>query len=328
MARRVWASVAALVIVALGLTVGSSAVAAAPKVTAGSKSPAVKSSAARLGSGGVRLSGRLDGSGRLPAMRPLPKKSAGSTAVPAGNPRQGVWYTDPFTIQPGAWSDAYVLCPAGMLATGGGESNTSAAGVRLHDTHAWRDGSGWEVRVTNVSASASTYQVYAVCWSGLTSYTQVTATQNISADDYSGVGADCPRGMSVYGGGGWTDRTDVPVSWWMYVDVGYGFSSMNMLVGRGSGSGTITAQAVCGTGINNYQSAGARDDNVHPGVYESLTANCPSGTFVTGGAVGADMRAPEWVTDSYPPFSQGWKAYFKNDGSSDSYADVAVLCGT
>src|SRR5882757_5389710 len=113
----------AIAVMAVGLMISGGATAATPHPVAGSKSVMAKSSVApRLGTGGVRQSGRLDGSGKVPAMRPVPKnRSAGSPVRPAGNPRQGTWYYGPITIQPGYWSDSYLHCPAGMLATGGGE---------------------------------------------------------------------------------------------------------------------------------------------------------------------------------------------------------------
>jgi len=203
-----------------------------------------------------------------------------------------------------------------MLATGGGESNSSGAGVILHDTFALADGSGWKVQVTNDSGTDSTFTVYTVCMSGVISYYQATG----STSDGGGSAGTCPAGMQLLGGGAWsTNPDDVLVmqigdNWW-------GAGRM-LLQGK---AGTTTAQAICGAGISNYSQQRA-DVTVGPGIYGSAVATCPAGTFVLGGGAHEYEMRP---TDSYPAYpAQAWRIWAKNEWDGGWIVPAVAFCGT
>lgn len=304
MVRRAWASVAALVILALGLTVGAAAAAAAP-VAAGRHS--VAQSGSGPVQGGFRRLDRVHSTTPTPA-RPAPTGAKEPTSPPPRIPKaskpnashqQYIATYGPITIEAGYHYAAWLPCPSGMLATGGGESNTSGAGVTLHHTFAMANGAGWQVFVTNDYTTDSTFTVYAVCMSGLTNYSEVTAgvTQN------GGAWAYCPAGTVVLGGGGWSTNPDDILT---FEPIYNGWSAYR-LQDVPTTPGTVTGQAICASGIGNYsiQSAGI---DLNPGEYASVAVNCPAGTVVFGGVAtsGEVVRS----TDSYPlPSTQGWKAW-------------------
>jgi len=317
MAKRVWASVAAFVVMALGLTLGATAVAAAPKTAASTR--AVVHTGSGPVTGGVRRLGRVHSS-TAPPLRsggsdtkksPPPTPPSPKTASPNAAYRIYDGSYGPITIPAGYWSEAWANCPSGMLATGGGESNSSNAGVTLHST--FGEGSDWKVQVTNDSGTDSTFTVYTVCMSGVISYYQATG----STSDGGGSAGTCPAGMQLLGGGGWSTNPD---------------AILTMLIGdtwwsaAGDASGTVTAQAICGEGIGSYS---RQEVNVSlaSGTYQSATVTCPAGTFILGGGGYQYGVRP---TDSYPTYpTQGWKIWAKNEYTDWTWNMSAIaFCGT
>ncbi|GAA1673069.1 hypothetical protein GCM10009765_22980 [Fodinicola feengrottensis] len=217
-------------------------------------------------------------------------------------------------------------CPPGMLATSGGESNDSNAGVTLIDTYAYNGGASWLVSVRNDSTTTAQITVYAVCFSGLTNYHLVTSVNTVVSGNFEAAQADCRNGQ-LLGGGGWSDSwtVDLTGSAEEYVTE-WGYAVVN----HGSTNASITAQAICGDGINNYQHIDGGDKHFGVAGYAVESVSCPAGTVVVSGSGEADYgNHVERITDSYPASNQTWYLYAKNDSqTTEGLMNTLLICGS
>ncbi|HEY3632024.1 MAG TPA: hypothetical protein VGL21_14035, partial [Jatrophihabitantaceae bacterium] len=265
--RTTWGLIAGSAIV---LALSANAAGAAPPSTG---HPAAKAPASASGAS-TGASGSIHGA-HLPSPS-TPDKAARPTVHPANSPnaayRQYTTYWNmPNGVPAGAtvWGEVY--CPAGMLATGGGESNSSLDAIFVRSSYAKADGSGWHVDVTNSSASTVGVTVWAVCFSGLTVYKQVTQPTVALYSDYAQTNITCSQGTAV-GGGGWTTAGDQYVSFIgpaggaLYFGIGYAVA----------GGPPAVAQAICVSGINNLQWVGYSGTQAAPGQEGSASGNCPA----------------------------------------------------
>jgi hypothetical protein len=218
-------------------------------------------------------------------------------------------------------------CPEGMLATSGGESNDSNAGVTLIDTYANNGGASWLVSVRNDSTTTAQITVYAVCFSGLINYHLVTGVGVAPPGDFGAAHADCMSGQ-LLGGGGGSDSWNVDlaassgIAWAR--EWNYGVNN------HGSTNANITDQAICGDGINNYQQVDGGDKHFGATEYGWESVSCPAGTVVVGGTGDADYgNAAERITDSYPVSNQTWYLYAKNDSQTvEGEMNTSLICGS
>ncbi|MFI7120381.1 hypothetical protein [Amycolatopsis sp. NPDC049868] len=241
--------------------------------------------------------------------------------------RKGTYYYGPITIEPNTWHETWVFCPAGMRATGGGESNTSANVVTLRGTFALDGGAGWKVNVANLTGTTSTFKVWTVCYSDLGNYLHITDKRGVDPGRDVLPQPKCPPGLGLYGGGGSSDieRAKVftsqslgfvgDIRWW------FGVANLDGI------ARTVNGQAVCGTGMRNQARASSGRVSVAPGQIASGAAYCPTGTWVvSGGANQVTGSSLMRITDSYPE-GEGWRVVYANEGPDEAGAFVAVDCG-
>ena len=289
-----------------------------PKADAGKTTPVARSAAMRPATGA---------SGAIKAGRP-PGAAPRSAVTPNSNPRWAGYYYGPISVSPGyQWLEVY--CPSGMLATSGGESNSSSAGVTLHGTYGLAGGYGWHVDVTNDSSSSAAVYAWVVCFSGLTGYSQPQETEPgilPGSIDYHPM-YDCPAGQQVVGGGLSSDS--------MAIDIGEMSPLENIYIAQytgwetqvtntGTSNADVTSQEICASGIANYYVYDTYTA-VAPGAYTSVTQACPAGRSLVGG--GGDGGWPFRYTDSFPS-DAGWRVWAVNafDSATD-YLYAYAICG-
>src|SRR5882757_4027284 len=122
--RRAWLAGVTL-LVAFGVTVGTAA-AATPMRGVDGKKELVPSSSSGPGQGGSRPIARV---GQPTAVPAAPAPAARGEVSPAAAYRQYVASYWLASLGPGEARAAWVYCPTDMVATGGGESNSSPGGV-------------------------------------------------------------------------------------------------------------------------------------------------------------------------------------------------------
>ena len=233
----------------------------------------------------------------------------------------------PLTIGPGEEWTASAVCPTG-LATGGGESNTSSAGVVLNQSYAYGDGSGWIVEVRNQSAQSATYTVYAVCTTGLTNYQTVNSDIPLNPGQSGQANASCPEGTNAVGTGiqaglnagiRWytiTNRQDGPLGG-AVVRV----SNVDTRIGE------FAAQAICSNGTPLGDGTGSSGQDLPPNGYLKATVEAPfSGEAVISGGGGVDPAGSAYLTDSYPDTgadgNAAWSVWVRNTSNVDEWANA------
>jgi hypothetical protein len=250
--------------------------------------------------------------------RPVARPAAAFATPQRGNGRYG-----PISVPAGQDYQIWSYCPGGMVATGGGESNTSVGGITLHSSEALADGSGWFVDVSNGTSGTIGVTVYSVCFSGLTSYKLEThPTFGAYQSGFLG-NAGCSVGTAVGVGG-------VAGAYDQYLDYMQTADDQSWIGFAGSVAGPApTLQVICAGGFNRLQDYGWSGPNIAPGQDTSVGGDCPAGTvLVSGGGGKSDgITTRIRLTDSYPT-SQGWNVYAHNDSILTDSPDAFVLCGS
>ncbi|GAA1673061.1 hypothetical protein [Fodinicola feengrottensis] len=242
------------------------------------------------------------------------QRTAASSAVA----RQQV-VTSTVVLGPGSITEITEQCPPTMRATSGGESNNSVGGITLVGTFPNAIGSEWLVMVRNDSAISAQIQAYAVCFAGLSNYNLVSYETSVNPGEGKFAQSFCPSGQQVLGGGGvsssWTvnvEESAAEYSSWAFTIYNYGPTAV-----------TSTVEAVCGSGIVNYQRVNNPEKILEPGQSGMQSLDCPAGTVVVGGG-GFGPR----ITDSFPVTNQTWRINVKNDDTQyqGGFA-VQMYCG-
>ena len=235
----------------------------------------------------------------------------------------------PLTIGPGeAWT-ASASCPTG-LATSGGESNTSSAGVVLNQSYAYGDGSGWIVEVRNQSTQSATYTVYAVCTAGLTNYRTVNSDITLDPGQFGEASVLCPEGTTVRGTG-IQAGVNAGIQWYdthfKKEPLGGSDVQVNNLDTR---IGQFSAQAICANGTPLGYSIGNINVDLPPNGYvKSSVEVLNAGDEVIeggGGSFNFQQSAITYLTDSYPDIAAdgraAWSVYVRNTENKDTSAQA------
>ncbi|HEY4022061.1 MAG TPA: hypothetical protein VGM75_25470 [Pseudonocardiaceae bacterium] len=312
-----WRASAVGAIVAVCLGLGGTAVAATPsgKPAASSAAASMKVGRGPVEGGGVRRLTSGSSSWSAPS-RPQ------STPALATTYRQYIAYSNPITIQPGNWYNEWGYCPSGMVATGGGESNSSAGNILLHDDYPVAGNGGWQVTVTSTASVNETFTLYAVCMSGLNNYGPIVNKETVAPGQQLEPGVYCPYTTQVLGGGGFSDTLDTAqVETGIVGTEGWSYLAENL----DTVSHTVAAEVMCGNDVTNYQVIQTATDPIPPGQEGVSVAYCPAGTWVVGGGGwGNDMT----MTDSFPIYTnESWQANFYNYDTVDRYFGVQLVCG-
>jgi hypothetical protein len=238
----------------------------------------------------------------------------------------------PLTIGPGETWTASAACPTG-LATSGGESNTSSAGVVLNQSYAFGDGSGWVVEVRNQSAQSAAYTVYAVCTAGLTDYRTVNSNVTVNPGQFGETWATCPEGTTARGAG---VQAGVTVGIGLYEtngvlagedERGGAYARVNNFDTR---IGQFSAQAICANGTRLAYMTGSGPDLPPNGYVKATGEVIDAGDQVVTGSGGANNPkfAVTYLTDSYPETTSdgkaAWSVWVRNTSNADTNAPVSL----
>lgn len=318
----------------VGLLAGTGVAAAAPAAV-GAAAPTASGPVGGRGDGGAGQIPEKPGSPATPPEHATPLTAPEAKAAPPVPPDAGpglaptayrhyYTYYGPTNVPSGAIWEAWVHCPSGMVATGGGEYNNNPGGVVL--TASGPIGDGWRVEVWNRSSVASTFTVYAVCMTGITDYQVVTGSaSNVPAGQINSVIAACPWGHQYFSGGFRADTAAIEATSTRSV-AGGGWETQ--LRNKSSASTTAVGQVVCGNGLNGFNAfVVSTPVAIGPGGYASATVTCPNGTYAVGGGVWEDPIGNLAITDSYPISNYAWRVYARNDAAATTMWALAI-CGS
>jgi hypothetical protein len=268
-----------------------------------------------------------------PPGSPAQPNSAHRPAVAAASDRRVYVRTDQYGIAPGQTAQRSVGCPTGTVATsGGGTASTLGSGSnevapRMTESRATADGSGWNVAFSNVSRTATVrYQVRATCVSSITNYRLVNQSGSANAGASSSARAECPSGTSLLGSGVQTGNT-ADTTLGEVAPTAQG-TALVSLENRTSHPISFSAQAVCGSGMENVRVIGGAPIQVAAGTLGNVKLACPAGTFQVGGGVSGGSGLE--LTDFAPlgADNQEWFADMVNRGQQSGTATATVVCGT
>ncbi|MBP2474384.1 hypothetical protein JOF53_003256 [Crossiella equi] len=257
--------------------------------------------------------------GGAPVLLPADTAAKRAPSAPVVAARKHVAEYGPVTVGPNRWQEPEVYCPAGMVATGGGEYNSNAGAVTLHQSYALPGGRGWKVQITNLGTTDITVRVYAVCFSGLSGYQHVYAKRLVQQGSFGDAWAVCPPGLQAVGGGGLAD------TYWTRVDSNPGDDLRAWrfgIVNNDSAPKTVQAQAICANGVQHLALAKSQRYIEPPwSYYGERQAVCPNGLgIVSGGGFGGR------ITDSHPQ-GEAWRIYYHYEHPPRAEVMTFALCG-
>ena len=225
----------------------------------------------------------------------------------------------PLTIGAGESWTASAVCPTG-LATSGGESNSSSAGVVLNQSYAYGDGSGWIVEVRNQSNTSAVFTVYAVCTTGLTDYRTVNANVTLDPGQIDEASVLCPEGTTVRGTGIQAGM-NVGIQWYLTHFKKEPFGGSEVQVNNlDTRTGQFSAQAICANGTPLGYSTGNINVDLPPNGYAKSsveTTNVGDEIIEGSGGSAYSQGAPfTYLTDSYPESTtdgkMAWSVWVRN----------------
>lgn len=233
------------------------------------------------------------------------------------------------TLAAGRIDASWAMCPAGMVATGGGVHTDSAGGVVMLGASPTSDpenGDGWMADIKNTSAESVRYTGYVICVSGVADLARHSAPyEEVPAGGERTVTASCGEGRKVLGGGAFSATTGGHLAS-TYPDPGEaGWSGSVRDI---SGSGTqVTTKVVCGNGVHDLDVREGEPVRFGPGDQIAATVACPADTVVLS-AGARSVEGSATLTDIFPVSERTWKVYaVGGDDRPDDALQAWAVCG-
>jgi hypothetical protein len=267
-------------------------------------------------------------------------------AAPAAAAGSGL--AGPATAKPADYKivSADFSAPAGLDASGkvacpkvkGTQTVPLSGGVLIDGTSlessinsSWPAAMGWNGRVSNASAAAVGFTVYAVCAKKLTGYVQQkSASVSNPAGSQNGAGYKCPTGDELLGGGALSTSQSTLVNldsswpagtsiWYVYVNnASSTHESFNVyhLCAKLNVPAT-SYQLVAGTPVVNAA-----------GTQSGASVFCPGGlSTIAGGLVNTSTSIDVTLNTTFP-FAGGWGGDENNGSGADATLTAYVLCAS
>lgn len=227
------------------------------------------------------------------------------------------------TAEPHKYWGAWVHCPAGTLATGGGGGNGSGD-VRIVASRAIDGGTGWDLTIANFSDQPQVFSVYAICWSGLTNYQVRTETAVAINGALSSGYADCTNGGTALGGGIWADTNNIAIRYLAATQPRNAYFAQ--IYNADSALRTMTIQTICANGITADTNVASLYRDVAPGQRETQQATCPEGRSLISGGL-RDSTLQLGIPDPQPGWERNWLIVVRNETAATQKFVATVLCG-
>jgi hypothetical protein len=185
---------------------------------------------------------------------------------------------------------------------------------------------GWSVDVNNTSGAAAQFAVYAVCMKKPKAYVQQQATFPVSTDSQTNVGATCPKGDVLLGGGARAGSSSLLVT----LNSSYpgGTNTWFVTVNNPLPSSTdVSIFRVCGkiSSRSDYEIFAAPSVDNPAGQVTETDAECPGGQSVLAGGIRSSGGLYVSINTSFP-IKGVWSGAEGNASISDASVDTIVLC--
>lgn len=231
----------------------------------------------------------------------------------------------PRTLAPGRNDAAWLTCPAGMVATGGGVHSSNAGGVVLLGSSPISGGAAWLTEIRNYSSEPVRFTGYAICRAGVADH-EIRDTDGVGVDpaEVGSATTSCAGGRSVLGGGVGVTTTAMQVES-TYPEPG-GWSG-TVRAPASSGSSSFRVDVVCGTGVQDHEIVGGDPVTFGPSGFTTATVTCPAGSAVLS-AGGRAVEGSVVLSDVFPVTEQTWKVRaLSRVDQPDAALQAWAVCG-
>jgi hypothetical protein len=265
---------------------------------------------------------------------PAAAASSGPAAPATAKPAGYKIVSADFTAASGLDTSGSVTCPkvkgVQTVPLSGGVLNDGTS-LQTNINSSWPTAKGWSGRVSNASAAATGFSVYAVCAKKMTGYLlQKSAAVSNPAGTQNGAGYKCPKGDDLLGGGelstsqstlvnldsSWPAGTSI---WYVYVNnASSAQASFNVyhLCAKLNVSAT-SYQLVAGTPVVNAA-----------GTQSGASVFCPGGlSSLAGGLVSSSLSIDVTLNTTFP-FAGGWGGDENNESGANNTLTAYVLCAS
>jgi hypothetical protein len=185
---------------------------------------------------------------------------------------------------------------------------------------------GWSVDVNNTSGADAQFAVYAVCIKKPKAYVQQHATSPVSTDSQTRLGATCPKGEDLLGGGARAGSSSPLVT----LNSSYPGSTQTWFVTVNNplpSSTDVSIFRVCGklSSRTDYEIFAAPSVDNPAGQVTETDAECPGGQSVLAGGIRSSGGLYVSINTSFP-IKGVWSGAEGNASINDASADTIVLC--
>jgi hypothetical protein len=267
-------------------------------------------------------------------------------AAPAAAARSGL--AAPATAKPAGYKivSADFSAPAGLDTSGSvacpkvkGAQTVPLSGGVLNDgtsletsvNSSWPTAKGWSARVSNASAAANGFTVYAVCAKKMTGYVQQeSAAVSNPVDSQNGAGYKCPKGDALLGGGAQSTSHSTLVnldsSWPAGTSIWYVY--MNNASTTPASFHVYHTCAKLNVPATSYQLVAGTPVVSTAGTQSGASVFCPGGLSSIGGGLLTASLSIDVTLNTTFPFAGGWGGDENNASGANTTVTAYVLCAS
>lgn len=259
---------------------------------------------------------------------------SGPAASAAAKPAAYKIVSAGFSAPSGLDMPGSVACPK----VKGAQTVPLSGGVLIHGNSlqtsinsSWPAADGWNARVSNASAAAAGFTVYAVCAQKMTGYVQQkSAAVGNPASSQNGAGYACPAGDVLLGGGALSTSHSTLVnlnsSWPAGTSVWYVY--MNNASSARASFSVYHLCAKLNVPATGYQLVGGTPVVNGAGTQSGASVFCPGGLSSIGGGLVTTSTSIDVTLNTTFPFAGGWGGDENNASGASANLTAYVLCAS
>jgi hypothetical protein len=254
--------------------------------------------------------------------------SIGTASAVKTPPLYAVAQSAPISAPSGTQTAGTVSCPAGTVVLGGGALvAASSPATTLASSYPMSNGGGWVAAVNNTSGTAQSFTVQAVCAKRPRHYAVLASGPlSVHAGSAAAAALPCPDAQRPFGGGAQSGSSSVAVGL-QDTFPQREFNAWEVDVNNNtSADQSFRVFVICARPPRTYNVAMGTITPLPPGSQRQVTATCPTGRPLGGGAL-TTTSSPAVALESSAVTPNGWSASEDNTGLFPGVIVVAfVVC--
>ena len=265
---------------------------------------------------------------------PAAAASSGLAASAAAKPAGYKIVSADFSALSGLETSGSVACPkvkgAQTVPLSGG-ALIDGNSLQTSINSSWPTAKGWNARVSNASAAADGFTVYAVCAKKMTGYVQQkSAAVSNPASSQNGAGYACPTGDVLLGGGALSTSHSTLVnlssSWPAGTSIWYVY--MNNASSARASFNVYHLCAKLNVSATGYQLVAGTPVVNAAGTQSGASVFCPGGLATIGGGLVTTSTSTDVTLNTTFPFAGGWGGDENNASGANANLTAYVLCAS